>query len=51
MTLVQEAHALLKHTTWNVAEISYSLGFEEPAHFSNFFRKRAGTTPSAARTV
>ncbi|UOQ64994.1 helix-turn-helix domain-containing protein [Hymenobacter volaticus] len=49
--LVQEAHALLKHTAWNVSEISYSLGFEEPAHFSNFFRKRAGTTPSAIRAV
>ncbi|MDF7812258.1 helix-turn-helix domain-containing protein [Hymenobacter sp. YC55] len=49
--LVQEAHALLKHTAWNVSEISYSLGFEEPAHFSNFFKKRAGTTPSAIRTV
>ncbi|WP_324677098.1 helix-turn-helix transcriptional regulator [Hymenobacter sp. GOD-10R] len=49
--LVQEAHALLKHTAWNVSEISYSLGFEEPAHFSNFFKKRAGATPSAVRTV
>lgn len=49
--LVQEAHALLKHTPWNVAEISYCLGFEEPAHFSNFFRKQTGSTPSAMRTV
>lgn len=49
--LVQEAHALLRHTGWNVAEISYCLGFEEPAHFTHFFRKRAGTTPSAVRAV
>ena len=49
--LVQEAHALLKHTAWNVSEISYCLGFEEPAHFNNFFRKHAGTTPTAVRTV
>ncbi|UOG73596.1 helix-turn-helix transcriptional regulator [Hymenobacter tibetensis] len=49
--LVQEAHALLKHTAWNVSEISYSLGFEEPAHFSNFFKKRAGVTPTAMRVV
>ncbi len=49
--LVQEAHALLKHTPWNVAEISYCLGFEEPAHFSNFFRKQTGITPSAMRVV
>lgn len=49
--LLQEAYALLKHTDWNVAEISYCLGFEEPAHFTNFFRKRAGTTPTALRAV
>ena len=49
--LVQEAHALLKHTPWNVAEISYCLGFEEPAHFSNFFRRQTGIAPSAVRAV
>ncbi|RZK33688.1 MAG: AraC family transcriptional regulator [Hymenobacter sp.] len=49
--LTQEAHALLKHTPWNVAEISYCLGFEEPAHFSNFFRKQTGVAPTAIRTV
>lgn len=49
--LVQEAHALLKHTAWNVSEISYCLGFEEAAHFNNFFKKRVGLTPSAVRAV
>jgi len=49
--LTQEAHALLKHTPWNVAEISYCLGFEEPAHFSNFFRKQTGVPPTAVRAV
>ncbi|HET9504362.1 MAG TPA: helix-turn-helix transcriptional regulator [Hymenobacter sp.] len=49
--LTQEAHALLKHTPWNVAEISYCLGFEEPAHFSNFFRKQTGVAPSTVRVV
>ncbi|TGE27979.1 helix-turn-helix domain-containing protein [Hymenobacter metallicola] len=49
--LTQEAHALLQHTTWSVSEISYCLGFEEPAHFTNFFRKQAGTTPTAVRAV
>jgi AraC family transcriptional regulator, transcriptional activator of pobA len=47
--LVSEAKALLKHTDWNVAEISYSLGFEEPAHFNHFFKKLTSTTPSAFR--
>jgi AraC family transcriptional regulator, transcriptional activator of pobA len=46
-----EAKTLLKHTNWNISEISYSLGFEEPAHFNNFFRKHAATTPSAYRVA
>lgn len=47
--LVHEAHALLKHTSWNVAEIAYCLGFEQTAHFSTFFRKHTGWAPSAVR--
>lgn len=47
--LTTEAKALLKHTDWNIAEISYSLGFEEPAHFSNFFRKNTSMSPVAYR--
>ncbi len=49
--LAAEAAALLKHTDWNVSEIAYSLGFEEPAHFSHFFKKHTATTPSAFRAV
>jgi AraC-like DNA-binding protein len=47
--LVAEAVALLKHTDWNISEISYSLGFEEPAHFNNFFKKHTSFTPSTLR--
>jgi AraC-like DNA-binding protein len=47
--LASEAKALLKHTDWNIAEISYSLGFEEPAHFNHFFKKITSTTPSSFR--
>jgi AraC family transcriptional regulator, transcriptional activator of pobA len=49
--LVGEAKALLKHTSWNISEISYCLGFEEPAHFNNFFRKQTSQTPSSFRNV
>lgn len=49
--LASEARALLRHTNWNIAEISYSLGFEEPAHFNNFFKKQTSTTPSAFRII
>ena len=47
--LLNEAQALLKHTDWNISEISYCLGFEEPAHFSNFFKKQLSVTPLAYR--
>lgn len=49
--LLGEAKALLKHTNWNISEISYSLGFEEPAHFNNFFKKHTSSTPSSYRVV
>lgn len=49
--LVAEAMALLKHTDWNISEISNSLGFEEAAHFNNFFKKHTSHTPSYFRNV
>jgi AraC family transcriptional regulator, transcriptional activator of pobA len=49
--MISEAKALLKHTNWNVSEIAYCLGFEEPAHFNNFFKKLSGTTPTSFRIV
>ena len=49
--LLSEAKLLLKHTDWNIAEIGYSLGFEEPAHFNNFFKKQTRQTPSTFRNV
>lgn len=49
--LISEAKTLLKHTDWNISEISYCLGFDEPAHFNKFFRKLVSTTPSAYRAV
>jgi len=47
--IAQEAKVLLKQTTWNVSEIAYSLGFEEVAHFSNFFKKQTTFSPVAFR--
>ena len=48
--LASEAKSLLKHTDWNISEISYCLGFEEPAHFNKFFKKQVALTPSAYRS-
>ncbi|MEJ0033377.1 MAG: helix-turn-helix transcriptional regulator [Bacteroidota bacterium] len=47
----QEAKILLKQTDWNVSEIASALGFEEVAHFSNFFKKNVGTSPLSFRSI
>ncbi|MEM8763290.1 MAG: AraC family transcriptional regulator [Bacteroidota bacterium] len=47
--IAQEAKILLRHTHWNVSEIAHSLGFEEAAHFSNFFKKQTQFSPVAFR--
>lgn len=47
--VVQEAKMLLKQTNWTISEIGYCLGFEEVAHFSNFFRKQTTVSPIAFR--
>jgi len=48
--MLQEAKILLKQTDWNISEIAYSLGFEEVAHFSNFFKKQTALAPLAFRS-
>jgi AraC family transcriptional activator of pobA len=48
--IIQEAKILLKLTDWNISEIAYSLGFEQVAHFSNFFRKQTSFAPVAFRS-
>ena len=47
--IVQEAKILLKQTDWNISEIAYCLGFEQVAHFSNFFRKQTQLAPVSFR--
>lgn len=47
--IINEAKILLKQTDWNISEIAYCLGFEEVAHFSNFFRKQTNLSPLSFR--
>jgi AraC-like DNA-binding protein len=49
--IVQEAKILLKHSPWNVTEIAYALGFNEPAHFNNFFKKHTTLSPLKFRNI
>ena len=48
--VVQEAKILLKQTDWNISEIAYCLGFDEVAHFSNFFKKQTSLAPIGFRS-
>lgn len=49
--ILQEARVLLKCTNWTIAEIAFSLGFEEPNHFSSFFKSRAKITATKYRQL
>lgn len=44
-----EARSLLQHTAMPVKEIAYRLGFNDTAHFSNYFTKNAGVSPAQYR--
>lgn len=46
---LQEARVLLKQSHWNISEIGYALGFKEPTHFSNFFKRHHQISPSSYR--
>ena len=47
--IIREAKILLRQTERSISEIAYTLGFEEVAHFSNFFKKQTSFSPLAFR--
>lgn len=47
--IISEAKALLLHTNWSINDIAYSLGYEHPTYFNNFFKKQTGVTPNSLR--
>lgn len=47
--ITTEAITMLKHSTWNISEISYSLGFGDLSHFNHFFKKQTSKAPSTYR--
>jgi AraC family transcriptional activator of pobA len=47
--VLKEANALLQNTDWSIAQIAGGLGFDEPAYFTNFFRKYQGVSPASRR--
>ncbi len=49
--LIIEAKRNLLFADLSNKELAYQLGFEEPAHFSNFFKKHSGASPSDFRSA
>jgi AraC family transcriptional activator of pobA len=47
--MIKEAKALLLHSSWDIAEISYCLGFNHAPNFNIFFKKHTGQTPNHFR--
>ena len=39
LNLLKSSKTLLLHSSMNIKEIAYHLAFNDPAHFSNFFKK------------
>lgn len=48
--LLLEAQRYLIYTSASVSEITYELGFNDPAYFCRFFKKATGTTPKKFRS-
>ena len=46
-----EAKRLLYYSEFNVKQIAYELGYEDPAYFSRFFRKAAGMSALEFRAL
>lgn len=48
--IIAEAKVLLRNTDWPISEIAFSLGFDYPTYFNNFFKKKTGYIPRSLRT-
>lgn len=49
--LLIQSYRDLKFSNDNIKEIAFKLGFSEPEHFSNFFKKSTGQSPSQYRHI
>ncbi len=49
--LIIEAKRALTFSNLSNKELAYNLGFEESAHFNNFFKKSTGLTPNEFRVL
>jgi AraC family transcriptional activator of pobA len=49
--VLQESKILLKHSSWNVSEMAFALGFSEVTNFNNFFKKHLQMSPLKFRNI
>lgn len=49
--LAREAGLALERSTLSVAQVSDTMGFRDPAHFSHFFKKMTGLAPGRFRKL
>lgn len=49
--ILLEAKILLTHSSKDISEIAFSLGFKENSHFNNFFKKHLEMTPTQFRDI
>lgn len=49
--VVREARMLLLQTDRTVSEVAYECGFDDPSHFSRYFRRAVGHSPLAFRQI
>lgn len=47
--VVLEAKRLLKFTTFQIGEVAYKIGFEDPSYFVKYFKRFVGQSPSTYR--
>ena len=47
--ILLESKRLLFHTDLSVKEVAFQLGYQEPLHFSGFFKKQTGQSPTEFR--
>jgi AraC-like DNA-binding protein len=47
--VILEAQRLLSHSSLNVNQISYQLGFDDPSYFVKYFKKHTNNSPITFR--
>lgn len=49
--IIQESRTLLMQTSLSIKQISFQLGYSNPAHFDNFFKNKMGVAPVLYRKL